>query len=448
MEVPKDRIVRVLQIQMETQMKFSKKWGYSLAKTKYPNVYQKEKGGYLVRARVTLTPGQAKDVTRSIDAGSPQEALALFEAALKERSQTKPLPCLSGYAKAHLERKISRGKIKSASGEEKWRIRLGHLLGGIDKEKDGVRYLVRGLGDYVLTDLRPSVEEFLDGCAPMVEAGVYSPVTINGWLAILRTLARSASLEYDILDFMRGIEDLDTSEWHTYSEESPNALRPEDVPRFLSLMKERHPQHYAMVFLGFMTGLRPSTLRPLRRSGAEADVLWTERRLLVRRSETKGRVMATTKTGIRYSIHVPQEVLDVLKWHIDSQLSAVQEGSDLLFPSDVGGFRSNSALKKPFADVGTCLGLSYRVTPRCMRRTYQDLARAAQVSDLVTRSVSGHATQEMAAFYSTVNPEEQRASLTRVLRVIEGGRTGEVGKVVGDQGEEVGEMKKGSQAMT
>jgi hypothetical protein len=38
-----------------------------------------------------------------------------------------------------------------------------------------------------------------------------------------------------------------------------------------------------MALVGFVTGLRPSTLRPLRRRGSEADVLWNKARLLVRR---------------------------------------------------------------------------------------------------------------------------------------------------------------------
>ncbi len=417
---------------------YKKQWGYMLCKTKYPNVYEKQKGGYLVKGRV-----DGKDVTRSFQASSPLDALQQFEEAKVETTAVRQVPSLAGYAKAHLERKLNRGKIKSASGEQKWRIRLVHILGGVEKEVDGAVYRVKGLGDHCLTDLRPAVETFLDECTPMVAAGVYSPVTVNGWLTILRTMSRAAAVEYDILDFMRGIEDFDTSLVHIYTEEAPNSLRPGDVPRFMALMRERHPQHYAMVFLGFMTGLRPSTLRPLRRSGPEADILWAENRVLVRRSETCGRVMEATKTGIRYSVHLPAEAMAVLKWHVDTQLSLGQEKSDLLFPSDIGGFRSNSALKKPFADVSTCMGLTYRVTPRAMRRTYQDLARAAQVSDLVTRSVSGHATKEMASFYSTVNPEEQRESLGRVLRVIDGGLSQHVmGKVMGEGPEVMGKKEK------
>lgn len=50
-----------------------------------------------------------------------------------------------------------------------------------------------------------------------------------------------------------------------------------------------------------------------------------------------------------------------------------------------------------------------------MRRTFQDLARAAHVTDVVTRAVSGHVTEAMQRHYSTVNAEEMRQSLARVV---------------------------------
>lgn len=55
------------------------------------------------------------------------------------------------------------------------------------------------------------------------------------------------------------------------------------------------------------------------------------------------------------------------------------------------------------------------ITPRAMRRTFQDLDRAAEVRDLVTRSISGHATEEMQRHYSTVGETEQRDGLARVV---------------------------------
>jgi hypothetical protein len=45
--------------------------------------------------------------------------------------------------------------------------------------------------------------------------------------------------------------------------------------------------------------------------------------------------------------------------------------------------------------VARATGLEKRVAPRAMRRTFRDLARAAEVNDLVTRAIDGHATESM-----------------------------------------------------
>src|SRR5277367_2163482 len=80
-----------------------------------------------------------------------------------------------------------------------------------------------------------------------------------------------------------GVAYFDTSEHPTYTEEEPNALPPEKVGEFLACMREVFPQHYAMAYLGFATGLRPSSMRPLRRKGSTPDVRWDEGVVLVRR---------------------------------------------------------------------------------------------------------------------------------------------------------------------
>jgi hypothetical protein len=59
--------------------------------------------------------------------------------------------------------------------------------------------------------------------------------------------------------------------------------------------------------------------------------------------------------------------------------------------------------------------MSKKITPRGMRRTFQDLARAAEVKDVVTRAISGHVTEEMQRHYSTVRPEEVRSGIARVV---------------------------------
>ncbi len=186
------------------------------------------------------------------------------------------------------------------------------------------------------------------------------------------------------------------------------------MPRFLAEVQKRYPDHYAFCMLGFTTGLRPSSLRPLRRRGPNADVLWDSGELLVRRSHTEGdEAMDATKTAVDQVIQLDARQLETLRWHRrptrprcnerrakrSPLLAEAMNASELLFPARPGkhgaggGFQSRSALKDVFENVGTILKLGYEVTPRCMRRTYQDLCRAANVAfDIVTRSISGHQT--------------------------------------------------------
>jgi len=123
------------------------------------------------------------------------------------------------------------------------------------------------------------VETWLAGEATKVKAGSYSPVTVNNWLRLLRSIMNEAVdelvLEKNPVLKVRG---LDTSAHVTYTEEEPNALLPEEVGPFLAAMRDRHPQHLGMVALGFATGWRPSMMRPLRRRGPSADVLWGGKR--------------------------------------------------------------------------------------------------------------------------------------------------------------------------
>jgi hypothetical protein len=100
---------------------------------------------------------------------------------------------------------------------------------------------------------------------------------------------------------------------------------------------------------------------------------------------------------------------------VDTQLTVLQQGSDLLFPSVTGTFRSACVLNKPFAEISEMMNLGFVFTQRGMRRAFNDLAREAQVNDLVTRSVSGHLTEEMQRHYSSVRGDEQEAGLAKVV---------------------------------
>jgi site-specific recombinase XerC len=108
--------------------------------------------------------------------------------------------------------------------------------------------------------------------------------------------------------------------------------------------------------------------------------------------------------------------VSILRWHADKQMvTRDMERSELLFPSETGGFRSNSALSKPFKGIAKAMGLTKNISPKAMRRSFQDAMREAQVANVVVRSISGHLTEQMQQRYSTARGHEQESAIARVI---------------------------------
>jgi integrase len=384
-------------------------------------------GGHVVRARVIdRTTGRQRELWKVLSEADAPSALRWIEDECRRirsgvASVEHPQTRFCDYATSLFERKVAAGEMKSASSRERWRYTLQQLIAGTEN--------VDGFGDLYIDQIRPMhVESWRAGIGKLIAEGTYAPATANGWLFILRHVLKRAKREFQLpFNAAEGVPAFDTSEHDTYTEEEPNALTSDEVAAFLACMKEEFPAQYAMAYLGFATGLRPSSMRPLRRAGPTPDVLWDQGVILVRRSHTLGNeYMKTTKTGLRQRITVPPEVMDVLRWHVDTQLETPeQKASELLFPAEDGRFRSESFLKKAFARTSQLVGLNKKFTPRGMRRTFNDLMRIAKVEAIVTKSISGHQTDRMREHYSTVTPEEQRRSIGNVVQLFEARKSGE-----------------------
>ncbi|HSC86453.1 MAG TPA: hypothetical protein VLC09_04255 [Polyangiaceae bacterium] len=53
---------------------------------------------------------------------------------------------------------------------------------------------VPGFGYFVLDEIRGvHIEKWKDGMARLIDAGAYSPTTINSWLSILRVVSKAAA---------------------------------------------------------------------------------------------------------------------------------------------------------------------------------------------------------------------------------------------------------------
>jgi hypothetical protein len=373
---------------------------YDLFPTKLPGVWRTETPegpAFFVRGgRLDPRTGKVREVSKLLCGMTADEARTWLVARLDEichGASKPPRIKFADFAISVLKSKIETGRIWSPKGAEKWDVALRC-------------HLIPAFGDYFVDAIDSELlSSWYAGIAKKVLFGKLSAATANGHLSILKQIVGTSS-QLPTFCTPPGME--------TYTDENPNALREEDIPRFLAEMLHQFPQHFAMTLLGFTTGLRPSSMRPLRRCGPEADLKLPEGVLLIRRSQTRGEAVARTKTGRRGRIPLPKDVLGVLEWHVGN-LTSRQRESELLFPSDTGGYRSGSCLDKPFTAVAEALKLPYRVTPRAMRRTFQDESRAEEIDALVTRSISGHATETMQHHYSTVRDEEKRHALERLV---------------------------------
>jgi integrase len=403
--------------------KWKKHWKSWVAPTRVPGVWKRKEGGFLVRVRVvdpiTGRPREIRKVMPDATEATARKWLADERARIKS-GEASGLPArqrFCDFAVSLMEEKVASGDIKTVQGQDRWRSTLVHLI-GVTSSSDG-EVAVTGFGELYLDQIRAAhVDAWRVGMGKLIAKKAYAPTTVNSWLAILRVIDKAAKRRFELPRlWMEDVPDFDLSEHIVYTEEEPNSLPPEKVPEFLECMQDLFPQHFAMTFLGFATGLRPSSMRPLRRKGPSSDVLWDENRIRVRRSQTRGeKVLNSTKQRTRYGIEVPPEVMDVLRWHVETQIGTPeQQDSELLFPAVTGGFRAVTALVKPFRGVAKAMKLGFNFTPRGMRRTFNDLARTACIEAVVTRSISGHLTERMQEHYSTVRGPEQREGIAKVV---------------------------------
>jgi Phage integrase family len=398
------------------------RWRCEMAATSLRRgIWRLRGGGFFVRARVTdPRTGREYQLTRVLrgphvavrealeaQAQLRRDGVARIEGRIRSRT------LWSTYAASLFEAKVTEKKIKSASSRRRWADTLALLLPVFGMfYVDELRYADLVAWRDQIARWTPSRRKRDAGKNRIVRL---SPVTANGWISLLKVICAAMTKQFELEKTPAApLEYFATG--RTYTREQPNALTAKQARVFLTTMKRMFPQHYAMVFLGFISGARPSTLRPLRRQGEVTDLKWDERVILLRRSNSLGdEIMDETKTALDQEIPLPPLAVRVLRDHIAGLPEGPMSKSPYLFPSVTGGLRSRSALDKPFADVLKALGWTIRLTPRGMRRTFNDLARDAEVHDVVTRAISGHETERMQRHYSTAQREEMRQAVGRVI---------------------------------
>jgi integrase len=436
---PRSEMKRIV---MGKNVEWVKRWRMTVSKEPVlPGVYRRQEGGFVVRGSVTdprrVNPKTGKARLREIlftlptetDAKRALVALEEEKSRVRDGDASTEIPTFKRYSRTLFEHKVAVSKIATPSGKEKWIQALtNHLWPAFgDFFIDKLRYSdIQKWQTEVSIKMREGVEvhrtyQLKNGTEKTTTKMVhYSPETANGWLRILRVITATMTVDFDLpRDPCVGIPEFDTASHRTYTHEEPNSLTVDEVSAFLAKMRELYPQHYAITLLAFVIGQRPSTLRPLRRSGSSPDFLVNEGVLLIRRSSTFGQVAVDrTKTKLDQRLALPRDVCAVLKWHVETQLTTLeQRRSELLFPSNDGRFRSTSSLQDPFRRVADAIGLKKKITPKAGRRTFQDMSRAAGIEQVVKKAISGHKTDAMVERYSTTGEDEMRVAIGKVVDI-------------------------------
>jgi hypothetical protein len=121
------RLHRTLEDIMEKDGKWIMRWKYAIApKPVKPGVWRRKDGGFLVRGRaVDRRTGKLREIMKTVDGGDASGAYRFLQEEVEKvrsgevRGQGARIR-FGEYAASLFERKVTKGKIRSAKTREKW----------------------------------------------------------------------------------------------------------------------------------------------------------------------------------------------------------------------------------------------------------------------------------------------------------------------------------------
>jgi integrase len=146
------------------------------------------------------------------------------------------------------------------------------------------------------------------------------------------------------------------------------------------------------------------------------------------RAQWRG-VVSGTKTRRARRLPLTEDAADVLRWHRQAMIAAQHPGvgTGLVFPAPRAGrpratkagvtkireHMSQRTAAQAMKRLCKAAGVPV-LTPKGMRRTFNDLLRRQGVDRLVLRSMTGHSSEEMTRTYSAIRADD-RAQAVRGL---------------------------------
>ncbi len=310
-------------------------------KTQVKGVRRLPEGGYSIRIRVQ-DPQTKRWVPRQgkVEAGSIHEAaqvrlkwLEELEEELRgQRREVHPPMTLSVCAQRWLEECVRSGDASST---------IAHKTENLEK------HILPFLGDHMVQEIeRRDLKRWTIEASERLKRGGerYAEQTVLGWWRTLQALLHWAvdeiDLESDPTSCFKPQRYMHKElKLQVQAAKGTNALRPDELRRFLGVAKTLFPQHHAMFVIGFFTGMRWSELTALRFEDFSQETM----EIQVRRSQYRGTVRDRTKNRKKRGPAFTPAMWEVMQEHrrlmIKDQVPGLDSG--MCFPSETGGIRTN-----------------------------------------------------------------------------------------------------------
>lgn len=370
-----------------------------------PGIYELSPGVYRLRVRVRGRDYEATHDGSLESARGAREQLRRERAAGRSPSKRGSPPKLRAYVSRWLKRR----KVEDvqASTLKTYRADLARacaLLGDLDMD---------AITRADVLDLRDAL------------AAEYKPKTVNNTLRQLGQLFRDARIEYDLRGVLptEGAKPLKAPS--KYTEDNPGTLTGEELRRLLTAAEEHDPGWVALLTLLALTGARIGEALALRVEDIDEErgLVW------IRRSQDGEGRITEPKTKAKRSAPLSPVLRDVLRSHREEMLRAQNRSysQGWLFGSGrkrkrfpFGGPYTQKAPAAALKRALKAAGLDGRITLHGLRRTLNTLLVEASVDPIVTRSITGHVTEEMREHYAHVRPATKASALGRVLALVKG----------------------------
>lgn len=267
-------------------------------------------------------------------------------------------------------------------------------------------HVLPSLGKFYYSALRPAdVQAWVNQKLSKKKADgtpKYAVKSVNNWFRVFRNMTRDAIVQLDL--------PRDPTSRITFPDgqqrDGNNALTPEQLSKFLGAMRADYPGNCALAATLAFTGLRFCHASALKWEDIDEE----------KRAPKE--------------LPLPVELGEILREHrsrlLKKQAAGLDEG--WVFPSGKGTLRTTGSLVKAWRACCDTAGITERFTVHGLRRTLNDLTRRAGVDAVVTKSITGHVTEQMREHYSSVALDEKRQALAAVVKLVPLGQVGpEVG---------------------